>query len=221
MQPWRRPGLWGLAQRIGVEHLLASCSLPFVFAAVPLWGETGPEYFGDGAMRQLAPLAPAIHLGAERVVAIGVAEPHAQAGAPRTHLPPYPSVAQIAAHAMSSVFLDTLRADAQQAERINRMLQQLPPAVRAALPYRVLPTLTLLPSTSINAIAARHWHTMPRSARLLMQAVGVGSGRGAALASYLLFTPDYLDALVRLGRADALAQREAIAAFFAPPNPAG
>ena len=218
--PWRRPGLWGIAQPIGVEHLLASSALPFVFPATPLWGEVGPEYFGDGAMRQLAPLAPAIHLGAQRAVAIGVAEPHPQAGAMRSHLPPYPSVAEIAAHAMSSVFLDTLRADAQQAGRINRMLSDLPADVRAALPYRPLPTLTLLPSVSINAIAAQHWHSMPRGARLLLQSVGMGAGSGAALASYLLFTPDYLDALVQLGRADALAQRDAIAAFFAQPVPA-
>ena len=216
VQPWRRPGLWGIAQPIGVAHLLASSALPFVFPAVPLAGEVGPEYFGDGAMRQLAPLAPAIHLGAERALAIGVAEPHPQIGALRRHLPPYPSVAEIAAHAMSSVFLDTLRADAQQAERINRMLSDLPAEVRATLPYRALPTLTLLPSESINAIAARHWHSMPRGARLLLQSVGVGVGRGAALASYLLFTPDYLSALVELGQRDALAQRDAIAAFFKP-----
>lgn len=214
VQPWRRPGLWGIAQPIGVEHLLASSALPFVFPATPLYGEVGPEYFGDGAMRQLAPLAPAIHLGAERALAIGVAEPHPEAGQMRRHLPPYPSVAEIAAHAMSSVFLDTLRADAQQAGRINRMLADLPPEVRADLPYRPLPTLTLLPSTSIDAIAARHWHSMPRGARLLLQSVGMGTGRGSALASYLLFTPDYLSALVELGRADALAQRDAITAFF-------
>ena len=216
VQPWRRPGLWGLAQTLTVDHLLASSALPFVFPAVPLWGEVGPEYFGDGAMRQLAPLAPAIHLGAERALAIGVAEPHPEAGEMRHHLPPYPSVAEISAHAMSSVFLDTLRADAQQAERINRMLSDLPAEVRATLPYRALPTLTLMPSVSINAVAARHWHTMPHGARLLLQSVGVGTGRGAALASYLLFTPDYLSALVDLGRADALAQREAIEAFFKP-----
>ncbi|MCE1163748.1 MAG: patatin-like phospholipase family protein, partial [Thiomonas sp.] len=83
VQPWRRPGLWGIAQPIGVAHLLASSALPFVFPAVPLAGEVGPEYFGDGAMRQLAPLAPAIHLGAERALAIGVAEPHPQIGALR------------------------------------------------------------------------------------------------------------------------------------------
>jgi NTE family protein len=219
VQPWRRPGLWGIAQPIGVEHLLASSALPFVFPATPLYGEVGPEYFGDGAMRQLAPLAPAIHLGAERALAIGVAEPHPEAGQMRRHLPPYPSVAEIAAHAMSSVFLDTLRADAQQAGRINRMLSDLPSEVRADLPYRALPTLTLLPSTSIDAIAARHWHSMPRGARLLLQSVGMGTGRGSALASYLLFTPDYLSALVELGRADALAQRDAITAFFNPTAP--
>ena len=216
VQPWRRPGLWGVPQPIGVEHLLASSALPFVFPAVPLWCESGPEYFGDGAMRQLAPLAPAIHLGAERMLAIGVAEPHAQMAQASTRLPPYPSVAQIAAHAMSSVFLDTLRADAQQAGRIDRMLDNLPEAERLQQPYRPIAVLTLLPSTSINAIAAQHWSSMPRSARRLLQSVGAGTGGGAALASYLLFTPDYLSALVQLGRADALAQRADIAAFFAP-----
>lgn len=216
VQPWRRPGLWGISQPLGVEHLLASSALPFVFPATPLHGEVGPEYFGDGAMRQLAPLAPAIHLGAERALAIGVAEPHPEAGAMRQHLPPYPSVAEIAAHAMSSVFLDTLRADVQQANRINRMLADLPERVRASVPYRPLPTLTFMPSASIDAIAARHWRSMPRGARLLLQSVGIGTGRGAALASYLLFTPDYLTALVELGRADAAAQRESIAAFFKP-----
>lgn len=211
---WRRPGLWGVPEQIDIAHLLASSALPFIFPAVPLTCAAGPEYFGDGAMRQIAPLAPAIHLGATRVVAIGVAEPRRTADPLHTALPPYPSVAQIAGHAMSSIFLDTLRADVQQAERINAMLEALPREMRDCLPLRNLPVLTLLPSQSIDAIAARHWPSMPRLARWLLEGVGMGPGSGAALASYLLFTPAFLSELVELGRTDTLNQRDHVLRFF-------
>lgn len=213
---WRRPGQWGVPARIGIDHLLASAALPFIFPAVALPCADGLDYFGDGAMRQLSPLAPAIQLGAQRILAIGVAEPRPTVQGQPHAPPPYPSVAQIAGHAMSSIFLDTLRADAQQADRINAMLGQLPPALRARLPLRLLPVLTVLPSQSISAIAARHWATMPRLARALLEGVGTGSGTGAMLASYLLFTTDYLRELIDLGRADALAQRDQLLRFFAP-----
>ncbi len=213
---WRRPGQWGVPARIGIDHLLASSALPFIFPAVALPCVDGLDYFGDGAMRQLSPLAPAIHLGAQRILAVGVAEPRPPTQGQPHAPPPYPSVAQIAGHAMSSIFLDTLRADAQQAERINAMLERVPPGLRAHLPLRPLPVLTVLPSQSISAIAARHWATMPRLARLLLEGVGTGGGTGAMLASYLLFTTDYLRELIDLGRADALAQREELLQFFAP-----
>lgn len=217
---WRQPGEWAVPARIEVAHLLASSALPFIFPAVPLACGEGTDYFGDGAMRQLAPLAPAIHLGAQRILAIDVAEPRPPWPPPAGAAPAYPSLAQIAGHAMASIFLDTLRADAHQATRINAMLEQVPPALRESLPLHPLPVLAISPSQSISAIAARHWRSMPGAARRLLEGVGTGHGSGAMLASYLLFTGDYLHALVELGRADARAHRAELEALLTEPGQA-
>ncbi len=214
MPGWRRPGIWGLAQTISLDHLLASSALPFVFPAVKLWTGEQAEFCGDGAMRQLAPLAPAIRLGARCALAIGVSEPRGATAWIAPDERDYPSIAQIAGHVLSTVFLDTLPADAQLAEHINTAVLRLPPQARTLQPFREFPVLLITPSESINAIAARHWKRMPRGMRVLMGAVGAAEATGAALASYLLFEPGFCTELTQLGERDALAQADVIRRFI-------
>ncbi len=213
LRPWRRPRICGVRQPIGFEHLLASSALPFVFPAVRLRVDGHNEFCGDGAMRQLAPLAPAIHLGARCALAIGVGEPHGAAAWMASGGADYPSIAQIAGHVLSTVFFDTLAADVQLAQHINAGVRNLPPATRASHPLREFPVLLVTPSASINELAARHWQRMPGSIRRLLGALGASEQAGAALASYLLFEPTFARALVDLGLHDAYARADHIARF--------
>mgnify|MGYP005752339241 CR=1 FL=1 len=214
---WQRPGRRSVAQPVTADHLLASAAIPFVFPAVPLEVEGRTEYFGDGSMRQLAPLSPALNLGATRIVAIGVGQPERQGLGQDADAAAgqYPKLAQIATHAMASVFQDTLEADVEQALRVNAGLRRLSQAAAHAMPYRPVEVLALQPSRSLDSLAREHARSLPDPAFKLLKMLGGTQGAGASLASYLLFEPPFVQALMALGRSDALAQRGRIEAFFA------
>jgi NTE family protein len=154
--PWSRPGRRAEQQPITIEHLMASSAIPFIFPSTPLWVDGGMEFFGDGSMRQLSPLSSAVHLGADRILAIGVGQPQRTGlGNPfPTH--GRPSLGAIAGHAMASVFHDTLDADVAQINRVNQSLSRLPDPVRAELPFRSVQVLALQPSASLDALAQEH-----------------------------------------------------------------
>jgi NTE family protein len=119
---------------------------------------------------------------------------------------------------MASVFHDTLEADVEQITRINQALDSLPDAVRADLPLRPVRVLTLQPSASLDnlAQAQAHAHTLPRPILRVLEGLGALRGSGAALASYLLFEPEFISALMALGQADVKARADEILAFMAP-----
>lgn len=214
---WVRSQRRAVRDHIGLPHLLASSAIPFVFPAKQLAIDGEPEWFGDGSMRQAAPISPAIHLGAERILVIGAGRMHEPPGK-RQVSADYPTMAQIAGHALSNIFLDALAVDVERLQRINRTLQLLPAEVRAQSALRPIDVLLIAPSQRLDDIAARHLEALPLSVRALLRGIGVsGQGsdaRGAALASYLLFEADYTRELMALGEADTLARRDEVAHFF-------
>jgi NTE family protein len=211
--PWVRMQRIALQDQIGVEHLLASSAIPFIFPAVPLYVSGQREYCGDGSMRQLAPISPAIHLGATKVLVVGagrLTEPARQAG----NQARYPSLAQIAGHAMSSIFLDSLAVDIERLNRINLTLSMLPPELRERTPLKPVELLVIAPSERLDDIASRHIGSLPKPIRTMLSGIGATETRGAALASYLLFEPSYTCELIALGRRDTQERRAQVLAFF-------
>ncbi|MGS0741415.1 patatin-like phospholipase family protein [Glaciimonas sp. GG7] len=218
IKSWTRSQRRAVKDQIGVEHLLASSAIPFIFPAIPIYCEGRREYFGDGSMRQQAPISPAIHLGASKVLVIGAG----RMMAPPTELPPfdhYPSLAQIAGHALSSIFLDGLAVDIERLERINHTLSFLTEEQREQTPLKPIEMLIISPSEQIDDIASRHIGSLPKSIRALLGGIGATEVRGADLASYLLFEEGYTRELIEMGRKDAYARREDVVHFFADQGP--
>ncbi|MET0208613.1 MAG: patatin-like phospholipase family protein, partial [Burkholderiaceae bacterium] len=225
-EPWvRTQRLAVRTQRLSVEHLLASSAIPFIFPAEPLDLNGQVEWFGDGSMRQTAPISPAVHLGAEKVLIIGAGRMHeggGEGGHGQSPMPlGHPSMAQIAGHALSNIFLDSLAVDIERMRRINSTLALLPESALRNTPLRPIDALVIAPSRPLDSLAADHASALPPAMRALLRSVGV-SGEGAnasgsALLSYLLFEPEYTTELITLGMADTLARRSDIQRFFGWP----
>jgi NTE family protein len=210
LEPWRRSQRIGAHVRLTIEHLLASSAIPFLFPAVKI----NREYFGDGSMRQLAPISPAIHLGADRVLVIGAG--HLADESVRTSNGDYPSLAQIAGHALSSIFLDSLSVDLERMKRINHTVSLIPDDVKQlnGITLRPIDVLLISPSERLDHLAARHAHALPRPVRALLRGIGAMSRNGGALASYLLFERPYTQTLMDLGYRDTMARRDEVVRFL-------
>jgi NTE family protein len=215
--PWNRSQRVAVRTPITVPHLLASAAIPFVFPAVSLDFDGSTEYFGDGSMRQSAPISPAVHLGARRILVVGAGRMHEPPGR-RKVSGAYPNFAQIAGHALSNIFLDALAVDVERLQRINNTLALLPPEALANTSLRPIEVLVVAPSQRLDDIAAKHVNSLPTPIRALLRGVGVtGKGtdtRGAALASYLLFEAAYTRELIALGVSDTMSRRDEVTSFF-------
>jgi NTE family protein len=203
------PGEWprGLAVELGARHLMASAAVPFLFPAV----EVGGEYYGDGAMRQIAPLSAAIRLGADRLFVVGVRDSAGAGvrGAGAGSRPP--SFGEIAGFMLDTLFIDALDQGLEQLERLNRLIARTGVAEPEGL--RHIDTCVLLPSADLSEIALRHARAMPRTLRALLRVMGATNGAGAELASYLLFESCYTRELIALGAEDAMRRRDELLAF--------
>ena len=226
---------------------MASSAIPLIFPAQPLWVDGHSEFFGDGSMRQTSPLSPALHLGAHKVLVIGVGQPQRSGmGAISTDSSKNgfliqkqglalsessqdamqliaPGVSGVLGHALASVFHDTLLSDVEQAQRMNETLDQLPREVAAVMPYQKIQVMSLQPSESLDALALAQAHALPAAVRHLLaslagksgpQGKGAGTSAGAALASYLLFEPEFTLPLMAMGERDAYAKKDDLLTFF-------
>lgn len=210
LEGWERNQRIGAAVVLQLDYLLASAALPFIFPAV----KVHREYFGDGSMRQIAPVSPALHLGADRVLIVGTGRQTMEQARARSNV--YPSLAQIAGHALNSIFLDSLAVDIERLERINRTVTLIPPEKLegASITLRPVKVLFITPSQPIERIAARFVHDLPRSVRFILRPTGALSRSGSNLASYLLFEESFCRALIDLGYQDTMAREAEVKAFF-------
>lgn len=212
LSDWRRSQRVGIRARIGVEHLMASSAIPFLFPAHKI----NREFFGDGSMRQIAPVSPALHLGADRVVVVGTARLRKD-DPERTRADAYPTLAQVAGHVMNSIFLDSLAVDVERLERINRTISAVPRERlrQLGLTLHHVDVLVMTPSEPLDVIAVRHLRSLPWTIRFLLRSVGAMRRGGANLASYLLFEQGYCRELIALGYHDTMKRREEVEAFLA------
>jgi NTE family protein len=210
LEGWERNQRIGAAVSIKLDYLLASAALPFIFPAV----KVHREYFGDGSMRQIAPVSPALHLGADRVLIVGTGRQ--STGDARARSNTYPSLAQIAGHALNSIFLDSLMVDIERLERINRTVKLIPPERLAdsSVHLRAVKVLFITPSEPIERIASRFIHELPRTVRFVLRPTGALNRSGSNLASYLLFEEPFCRALIDLGYKDTVAREREVREFF-------
>jgi NTE family protein len=211
---------WKRSQRVGIrvkellpQHLMASAAIPFAFPAIKI----NREFFGDGSIRQTAPISPALHLGASRIYVIGTAKLIKDFPS-RSRSEAYPSLAQIAGHAMSSIFLDSLATDLELLHRVNSTvgLVDTEKLKTAGVALKQVDVMVSCPNEPLEASAHRHVVYLPAPIRFLMRSIGAMRKGGAALASYLLFDPHYCRALIEMGYQETIQRRDELRLFFDP-----
>ncbi len=211
---------WKRSQRVGIrvaqlkpDHLMASSAIPFAFPAMKI----NREFFGDGSIRQTAPVSPALHLGASRVFVVGTAK-LVKDFPSRSRSETYPSLAQIAGHAMASIFLDSLATDLELLHRMNSAagVADDKKLKDSGIRLHHVDAFVACPDLPLEDLAHRHVGNLPVTIRFLMRSIGAMRKGGAALASYLLFDKQYCRALIEMGYRDTISRREDIVIFFDP-----
>ena len=207
VKPWRRARRRGQPSRLNVSHLLASAALPIIFPAERI----GNEYFGDGGMRMVAPLSPAIHLGADRLLVIGTRDerPDASPESPQQ----YPSAGEIGGYLLDTIFMDTLNADLARLRRINKTLELVPAEQRRQSGLKNIDSLVIKPSKDLRFVTRAHVQDIPGSVQILLRTLGAW-GRDWRMASYLLFESAYCSELIDLGYTDGMNAEQEIVNFL-------
>jgi len=208
LRPWERTRRLGINQEISIDHLMASSAIPLIFPAVWL----NNEYHGDGSMRESAPLSPALHLGANRLLIIGVRNPVPDLAPRAEEHVPYPSIGQITGYMLDTLFMDSLDSDIERMSRINHTISETPDkrVEFEDTALRPIEFLMISPSRDVREIAQRHARNFPRSVRLLLKGLGALSHEGRPLVSYLLFESGFCRELIELGYQDGLNARAEI-----------
>ena len=209
---WNRVRRKGSHCQLSIDHLMASSAIPFLFEAIKI----NREYFGDGSMRQMAPLSPALHLNAVRILVIGN-QRNDEKSRERKQFDEYPNFAQIAGHILDSIFLDSLEADLERLLRINKTVDTIPVRTlrKKDIPLRKVEAFVIAPSVDIGELAHDYVHELPRTIRYLLRGIGAYRKQGSALASYLLFEKGYCRELIRLGYEDAMQEKDKLVHFLA------
>lgn len=208
---WQRPQRRTEAARLTVEHVMASSALPMLFSAV----RVGDEWYGDGGVRLTAPLSPALHLGASRILTISTKYPRTRAEADTPLTVGYPPPAQVLSVLYNAIFLDLIDEDILRMKKVNHLLKQIAPDARQHM--RVVDILVLRPSRDLGKLAAEFEPRLPRLFRYLTRGLGTRETASPDILSLILFQADYLNRLIEIGEADAVAQGDAIEAFLAKP----
>jgi NTE family protein len=196
IETWNRPQRTSVACALGVEHVMASSALPFFFPAI----KVGGAWYGDGGIRLTAPLSPAVHLGAKRIIAVSTRHIREDTDPPETS--DYPAPAQIAGVLYNAIFLDQLDSDALEMLRINRVIARLPPSERYGL--RPIDLLMLRPSVDLGRLANEYEPELPRAFRFLTRGLGTKETRSNDMLSLVMFQGDYVKRIMELGEADAM-----------------
>lgn len=212
---WARHRRIGMRRDLTLQHLMASSAIPGIFPATRL----GDHYYGDGALRQLAPISPALHMGANRVFVIGVSNNRNPVQWNKRLLSARhsPSIAQVLGHLFSSAFIDSLEGDLEHLERINQLLTRIPPEDRNYNGHQLRPveTLVISPSKPVDKIAGRCVRYMPKAVRFFMRSTGASAkGGGSTTSSYLLFEKPFIDELFDLGYQDTMWEKDKVIEFF-------
>ncbi len=208
LHDWTRPQRRSQQAVLTIDHVMASSALPLFFPAV----EIDDEYFGDGGLRLSAPLSPAIHLGAEKILAISTRYRRTAAEAALPDVTGYPPPAQVLGVLLNSVFLDLLDQDALRMERLNHVLGKLPPEDRDGL--RPVSLLVLRPSLDLGRLANEFEPQLPKTFRFLTRGLGTKQIKSPDFLSMVLFEPEYIGRLIELGEADAEARADEIDSFI-------
>lgn len=204
---WYRTRRKGIVEKLTIDHVLASTALPFLFPAQRI----GHQYFGDGGLRMTAPLSPAIHLGADRILVIGTRDESPIP--PPLKKVPYPSMGELGGYMLDTIFMDNMMTDLSRLSRINKTLDLIPKQQRQQTHLKHIETLIIKPSIDVRDITARHAKHIPKPVRRLLKLIG-GWGKDWRMPSYLLFEPAYIKELITLGYQDATQQKEEILSFL-------
>ncbi len=212
LKPWARSRRYGIHSGITVDHLMASSAIPTLFPS----RQIGEAFYGDGAVRHLKPISPALHLGADRVFVIGVSD-NPRHKMPGQYMRHSPSIAQIVGHMFNTAFIDTIESDLETLSKINELTRALSAEERKArgINMRPIDFLAISPSEPIDEVACDYIKELPRSIKLFLKFTGATAhGGGVSAASYLLFSKGFCRKLLHMGYRDGLAQAEEIRRFF-------
>lgn len=210
VEEWERPNRRSRVTTLSVDHVMASAALPIVFPAVRIGG----RWFGDGGIRLTAPLSPALHLGADRILAISTRRVRSRTEADSPSVTGYPPPVQVAGVLMNAIFLDLLDEDALRLSRVNQLLAGLDPDKRRGM--RRVRLLTLRPSADLGRLAGRFEPRLPRAIRYMTRGLGTRHTETPDFLSLIMFQPDYLGELMRVGEADAESREAELAELLEP-----